>query len=164
MDGFLIGRFQPFHLGHLEALRFALSRVDRLYLGLGSSNRPVQKANPFSARERKRMILDSVDNAMRQRMEIFFIPDLDDHQKWVEQIDGIVPGFDLVFTNDALTRHIYSRRRVDVVAIPFTDRGSLSGTHIRNLMASDSAWEHLVPAGTRKFLNSVDAADRLRNL
>ena len=43
MDGLLIGRFQPFHLGHLEALQFALSKVDKLWVGLGSSNKPVKK-------------------------------------------------------------------------------------------------------------------------
>ena len=53
MNGLLIGRFQPFHLGHLDALRFALSKVDKLWIGLGSSNKPLQKNNPFSAEERK---------------------------------------------------------------------------------------------------------------
>ena len=47
MNGLLIGRFQPFHLGHLDALQFALSKVDKLWVGLGSSNLPPQKDNPF---------------------------------------------------------------------------------------------------------------------
>ena len=29
MNGFLIGRFQPFHLGHVEAIKFALSNVEQ---------------------------------------------------------------------------------------------------------------------------------------
>ena len=28
MIGFLIGRFQPFHLGHFAAIKFALSKVE----------------------------------------------------------------------------------------------------------------------------------------
>ena len=52
MNGLLIGRFQPFHLGHLSALRFALPKVDKLWLGLGSSNKPIEKNNPFSIEER----------------------------------------------------------------------------------------------------------------
>ena len=55
MDGLLIGRFQPFHLGHLDALGFALSKVDKLWVGLGSSNKSIEKSNPFSAEERKEM-------------------------------------------------------------------------------------------------------------
>ena len=60
MNGLLIGRFQPFHLGHLEALKFALSKVDNLWLGLGSSNKSIEKSNPFSAEERKKN--DSIFN------------------------------------------------------------------------------------------------------
>jgi len=47
MNGLLIGRFQPFHLGHLEAFQFALSKVDKLWVGLGSSNKPAQKKRSF---------------------------------------------------------------------------------------------------------------------
>ncbi len=43
MNGLLIGRFQPFHLGHLEAFRFALSKVDKLWIGIGSSNKSSEK-------------------------------------------------------------------------------------------------------------------------
>ena len=32
MNGLLIGRFQPFHLGHLEALQFALSVASNVYV------------------------------------------------------------------------------------------------------------------------------------
>ena len=38
MNGLLIGRFQPFHLGHLDALRFALSNVDKLFIIRDFSN------------------------------------------------------------------------------------------------------------------------------
>ncbi len=70
MDGLLIGRFQPFHLGHLEALRFALSKVDKLWVGLGSSNKPVEKNNPFTAQQRKEMILSSIDDSMKEKISI----------------------------------------------------------------------------------------------
>ena len=45
MNGFLIGRFQPFHLGHLEAVKFALSNVNHLYIGIGSSNKSNELRN-----------------------------------------------------------------------------------------------------------------------
>ena len=45
MNGFLIGRFQPFHLGHVEAVKFALSNVDYLYIGIGSSNKSNELRN-----------------------------------------------------------------------------------------------------------------------
>ena len=164
MNGLLIGRFQPFHLGHLEALQFALSKVDKLWVGLGSSNKPMQKNNPFSAEERKQMILSSIDNTMKEKISIYFIPDLDNHVKWIEKIDTIVPTFDIIFSNDELTKHLYSKRSVQVIAIPFLNRNVLSGTNIRDLIISDQKWDNLVPQGTRNFLKNTSAKEHLKNL
>jgi len=164
MNGLLIGRFQPFHLGHLEALQFALSKVDKLWVGLGSSNKPPEKNNPFSAEERKKMILSSIDDSMKNKITIYFIPDLDNHVKWIQKIDTIVPKFDIVFSNDPLTNHLYSKRSVQVMAIPFLKRDQLSGTRIRNLINSDQKWENFVPEGTKNFLINTSAKEHLKNL
>ena len=164
MNGLLIGRFQPFHLGHLEALRFALSKVDNLWLGLGSSNKPTEKNNPFSAEERREMILSSIDDSMKEKISIYFIPDLDNHVKWIEKIDTIVPDFDIVFSNDELTNHLYSKRDVQVLSIPFLKRNELSGTNVRDLIISDQNWNVLVPKGTENFLIANNAKERLKNL
>ncbi|MDX1596415.1 MAG: nicotinamide-nucleotide adenylyltransferase [Nitrosopumilaceae archaeon] len=164
MNGLLIGRFQPFHLGHLDALKFALSKTENLWVGLGSSNLPKSKDNPFSAEERKKMILDSIDDSISSRIEIFFIPDMDNHIKWIEMIDTIVPNFEIIFTNDPLTEKLYSKRGIKAVSIPFTNREILSGTNIRNMIVNDQNWQNLVPEGTRKFLESINAKDRLKIL
>ena len=164
MNGLMIGRFQPFHLGHLDALEFALSKVDKLWVGLGSSNKSPEKNNPFSAEERKEMILSSIDNSMKEKISIYFIPDLDNHVKWIEKIDTIVPKFDIVFSNDELTKHLYSKRDVQVVSIPFLKRDVLSGTNIRDLIISDQNWSDLVPEGTKNFLVKNNAKERLKNL
>ncbi|NQV40156.1 MAG: nicotinamide-nucleotide adenylyltransferase [Nitrosopumilus sp.] len=164
MDGLLIGRFQPFHLGHLEALQFALSKVDKLWVGLGSSNKPVEKNNPFTAEQRKEMILSSIDDSMKEKILIYFIPDVDNHIKWIEKIDTIVPKFGIIFSNDDLTKHLYSKRDIQVLTIPFLNRESLSGTNIRDLIIRDQKWDDLVPEGTRNFLQNTNAKDHLKNL
>jgi nicotinamide-nucleotide adenylyltransferase len=164
MNGLLIGRFQPFHLGHLDALQFALSKVDKLWVGLGSSNLPSQKDNPFSAEQRQEMILSSIDETMKEKISIYFIPDLDNHIKWIEKIDTIVPKFDIIFSNDELTKHLYSKRNIQVITIPFLKRDKLSGTHIRDLIISDQKWNDLVPEGSKKFLEKINAKNHLKNL
>jgi len=164
MNGLLIGRFQPFHLGHLEALQFALSKVDKLWIGLGSSNKPAEKNNPFTAEQRKEMILSSIDDSMKERISIYFIPDLDNHLKWIEKIDTIVPKFEIIFSNDELTKHLYSKRDIKVESIPFLNRESLSGTNIRDLIIRDQKWDDLVPDGTRNFLKNIGAKEHLKNL
>lgn len=164
MNGLLIGRFQPFHLGHLDALRYALSKVDNLWLGIGSANKSPEKNNPFSAEERKMMILSSIDDSISNRIQIFFIPDLENHEKWIEMIDTIVPKFEIIFSNDDLTKHLYSKRGTKIEPVPFTNRNSLSGTNIRDKITSDQKWEHLVPEGTKKILEKIGAKSRLKNL
>ncbi|MDH3203197.1 MAG: nicotinamide-nucleotide adenylyltransferase [Nitrosopumilus sp.] len=164
MNGLLIGRFQPFHLGHLEALQFALSKVEKLWVGLGSSNKPIEKNNPFTAEQRKKMILSSINNSMKERITIYFIPDLDDHIRWIEKIDTIVPKFDIIFSNDELTKHLYSKRNIQVISIPFVKRDVLSGTNVRDLIISNQKWNHLVPEGTKNFLTNTNVKERLKNL
>ena len=164
MNGLLIGRFQPFHLGHLAALRFALSKVDKLWLGLGSSNKPMEKNNPFSVDERKKMILSSIEDSIKNKISIFPIPDLDDHVKWIQNIDTIVPDYEIIFSNDPMTEHLYSKRKIQVTAIPFLKRDQLSGTRLRDLIKSDQKWDDLVPEGTKILLENLDAKNRLKIL
>ncbi len=164
MNGLLIGRFQPFHLGHLEALQFALSKVDKLWLGLGSSNKPIEKTNTFSVEERKQMIMSSIDDSIKNKISIYSIPDLDNHVKWIENIDTIVPDYQIVFSNDPMTEHLYSKRNVNVMTIPFFKRDQLSGTRLRDLIKSDQKWDDLVPEGTKLLLQKFDAKNRLKIL
>jgi nicotinamide-nucleotide adenylyltransferase len=164
MNGLLIGRFQPFHFGHLEALQFALSKVDKLWVGLGSSNLSPQRNNPFSAEQRKEMIFSSIDDSIKEKISLYFIPDLDNHIKWIEKIDTIVPKFDIIFSNDELTKHLYSKRSVQVIQIPFLKRDKLSGTNIRDLIISDQKWDDLVPNGTKNCLEKINVKNHLKNL
>ena len=164
MNGLLIGRFQPFHLGHLAALQFAIPKVDKLWLGLGSSNKPIEKNNPFSIEERKKMILSSIDDLIQNKISIFPIPDLDNHVKWIQNIDTIVPDYEIIFSNDPMTEHLYSKRNVQVIAIPFLKRDQLSGTRLRDLIKSDQKWDDLVPEGTKLILENLDTKNRLKIL
>ncbi len=110
------------------------------------------------------MILDSIDDSIKTRIQIYPIPDLENHIKWIELIDTIVPKFDVIFTNDDLTKHLYSKRNITVEPIPFTKREILSGTNIRDMILSDQNWQDLVPEGTKIFLNEINVKDRLKIL
>ena len=84
--------------------------------------------------------------------------------RWIEKIDTIVPKFDIIFSNDDLTKHLYSKRNIQVLSIPFLNRESLSGTNIRDLIISDQKWDDLVPDGTRNFLEKSNVKDLLKIL
>ena len=164
MNGLLIGRFQPFHLGHLDAVLFGLSRTENLFIGIGSSYKSNERRNPFSAEERREMIISSIEPSMADRLKIFDIPDVGDHEKWTYSIDKIVPEYNLVFSNDKFTDNLYKRRNIDVIMVPLKDRQKFSGTNIRELIADDENWQDLVPRGTKKVLDKIDAKERLKNL
>jgi len=164
MDGLLIGRFQPFHLGHLDAMLFGLSRVENLFICIGSSNKSNERKNPFSAKERREMIVTSIEPSIADRIKIFDVPDVGDHEKWTFEIDKTVPKYDIVFTNDEFTRTLFEKREISVISVILKDREKFSGTSIRNLIADDRNWRDLVPQGTRNVLDNVNAKERLQNL
>ena len=164
MDGLLIGRFQPFHLGHLDAVLFGLSRAENLFIGIGSSNKSNERENPFSAKERTDMIISSIESSIIDRIKIFDIPDVDNHEKWTFEIDQIVPKYDIVFTNDEFTKTLFEKRKISVVSVVLKDREKFSGTNVRQLITDDKNWQDLVPHGTRKVLDRINAKERLKNL
>jgi len=164
MDGLLIGRFQPFHLGHLDAVLFGLARTENLFICIGSSNKSNERKNPFSAEERREMILTSIEPSIADRIKIFDVPDIGDHEKWTFEIDKTVPKYDVVFTNDEFTKTLFEKRKISVISVILKDREKFSGTNIRNLIPEDKNWRDLVPQGTRNVLDNINAKERLQNL
>lgn len=164
MIGLLIGRFQPFHLGHLDAVKFALSKVSELSIGIGSSNKFNEKRNPFTADERKEMIQSSLDKTMLEKIKIYYVPDVNDHEKWTYQIDEIIPKYDVVFSNDDFTHTLFGKRKIKVISVPLKQREILSGTDIRTKIKEGQDWSGLVPEGTKKVLLEINAKERLANL
>jgi bifunctional NMN adenylyltransferase/nudix hydrolase len=57
--GVFIGRFQPWHKGHLQVALAALGQCRNLVILLGSANRGRDTRNPFTAKERAAVIADS---------------------------------------------------------------------------------------------------------
>lgn len=154
-SGLLIGRFQPFHLGHKHAVSYALSVASRLLLGIGSSNCSREPANPFTTDERRAMILNSLDKDILERTSIYEIPDVHNHIRWMAIIRDTLPKFDTVFTNDKITADLYRQNGTPVTGIPFLDRTFLSGTAIRAMASSGNPWKHLVPNGTADIVGSI---------
>jgi bifunctional NMN adenylyltransferase/nudix hydrolase len=85
-----IGRFQPFHKGHLEACRQALQVADKLIILVGSATSSPNIRNPFSFEERKEMILA---NLLSYSSKILIIPIRDYYYSdpaWLAQVQKSV--------------------------------------------------------------------------
>ncbi len=160
--GLLVGRFQPLHLGHLDIILGAAKQVGTLYLGIGSSNKPLDESNPFTVEERREMIEKSLDSRTLSRVKIFAVPDADDHREWIKCIEKMIPGYDVVFTADAMTARLHRERGIRVVEPEMISRDTLSGTAIRFMMQrGDAGYLELVPAGAASVLERINAPGRL---
>lgn len=161
-----VGRFQPFHLGHLEAIRYILGESSELIIVVGSAQYSHELDNPFTAGERVRMIKLALDGAGidPSRYYIIPVPDVHVHMMWVSQVVGYTPKFDVVYTNEPLTRRLFIESGFRVEPVPFHEREVYSATEIRKRMLNGEDWEKLVPKGVAQFIKEVDGVGRLRDL
>jgi len=155
----IIGRFQPFHLGHLRLIEFAAREVDSIIIGIGSSQESNTWENPFSAAERRRMIENSLFGI---KFEIFDIPDISNNEIWVSHVKKIVPEFDSVYTNAELERRLFKKAGCEVRETPFFNRGNYSGTEVRRRILAGEEWKNLVPEGTLKIIEEIDGEERIK--
>lgn len=164
--GLLVGRFQPFHNGHLAAVKFALKKVDYLYVVVGSAQRSHERDNPFTAGERISMIKSALDanGVDPARWMAVPIPDAESHSTWVASVEAMLPKFDVVFTNDALTFLLFKEEGIEVSAVPYLDRGSYSATNVRNRILERRDWQSLVPKEVAKLVKDFGAVERIKTL
>jgi bifunctional NMN adenylyltransferase/nudix hydrolase len=85
--GVYIGRFQPFHHGHLRSIEFALTKVDKLIIVLGSHQIAMNIRNPWSTSERAELIEQCLSAKQRDRVTFLPMHDwLDRDNKWLTSI------------------------------------------------------------------------------
>jgi nicotinamide-nucleotide adenylyltransferase len=83
---------------------------------------------------------------------------------WVAEVLGYTPKFDVVFTNEPLTRRLFVEAGYKVEPIPFYKREIYSATEIRQRMLKNKNWEELVPESTVQFINEIGGVERIREL
>jgi bifunctional NMN adenylyltransferase/nudix hydrolase len=86
----LIGRFQPIHNAHLEIIKRATALCDNLIVITGSAAQPRTYKNPFTSRERERMIKAATAGLS---IAITVVPNIDtiyNDQAWAVRVQKIV--------------------------------------------------------------------------
>lgn len=164
--GLYVGRFQPFHLGHLSMVKQILNSVDELVIVIGSAQYSHDLDNPFTAGERLVMIREALEEARIdcQRVWIVPVPDVHLHMMWVSALEGYTPKFDVVFSNEPLTRRLFREAGYKIKAIEFYDRKVFSSTRIRQNMLEGDSWKKLVPKSVADLIEKIDGIPRLRDL
>ena len=87
-----IGRFQPFHDGHMTTLEAAFEKAKKVIIVIGSSNAAPNPKNPLTADQRVDMILASV-STHPNKTDMVFVP-VEDRwykpHKWTEFVQSAV--------------------------------------------------------------------------
>lgn len=164
--GLYVGRFQPFHTGHIEAIKFALGKVEELIIVIGSAQYSFTLDNPFTAGERMAMIRRGLEEVGVESSKYQIVPvsDINIHALWVAHIKSLTPKFDLVFSNEPLTSRLFKEDGTTVESIPYFHRNVYSSTEIRKRMISNEDWTSLMPKCVSNYIKEIDGIERIIEL
>lgn len=165
----LLGRFQPFHLGHQMAILKGLELASQVILLCGSAFQPRSLRNPWNFQEREAMIRGSFTPSENQRL--LFKPVIDviyNHNLWRQHVNKIVA--ELIATKNSKIAFIsskepstydYGNEFPEWNMIELKNKPDINATHIRNKLFTNpgklSDIVHLVPANVHKYLKQFSA-------
>lgn len=162
-----IGRFQPFHLGHLDAVRqiFADGKTRFLVIGIGSAEENYTPENPFSAGERFEMIFDSLLEAgiTADRFNICPIRNIHHYGLWPHHNKLLLPPFARVYSGSPLVKMLFGDN-ANLEVCTLQDNTGITATAVRAALKADDDIENLVPTATITLLKKIGAAERMRNI
>lgn len=161
MKGLFIGRFQPFHKGHLEVVKKMHEECDTVIIGVGSAQVERETSDPLSGGERIEMIRRTLKNKINN-FEIYPIPDIECYPAWTHYVKAILPPFDRVYASSEIVLKLFKNTRIETVEIEKIQRDKYSGTEIRERIRDGEAWRDLVPEEVAEFLEEIDMKQRLK--
>ena len=163
MRALVVGRFQPFHKGHLSAILEVLSKCDEVIIVIGSAEESHTSSNPFTASERYQMISSSLPEDARARVHIIPVRDVNRYAIWVNHVESYVPPFDVVYSNSAITRSLFAQVGYDVRKTKAYNQKLYSGSEIRRRILAGERWKHLVPPTVHSIAEELGVRERLRD-
>lgn len=163
-NALLIGRFQPFHNGHLEVIRTILKECDYLTIGIGSAQYSHTYENPFTAGERHLMISRALEKDGVKNFFLVPIVDINRYAVWVAHVASLVPPFKAVYSNNPLTKRLFSEAGYEVRASPLFNVELYSGTEIRRRILAGKEWRDLVPKAVSDVIDEIKGEERIREL
>ena len=167
-----LGRFQPFHNGHLETVKWLQDHYEKMYIAIGSADKAFQARNPFTAGERWRMVRETLHDEGINHVEIFQVDDCPDDFVWVKQVEKKLPPFQAVVANNPYVWMLMREAGYDGVFTPPYDRKVWSASNVRRLMIHGPnyqaermelvKWQNLVPDAVIRVLNGINGEERVQ--
>lgn len=151
--GLFIGRFQPFHNGHLAIIKLALQKVDRLKIVLGSAQISRTTENPFNVKERQMLLEAALQEAGITRYELFTVEDIPKDEEYPTHVKKKVGDFEIVFAGEnKIIRKLFTEAGYKVIT-----SARLNGwiaTEIRQRMRQNQEYQGLVPKKVHAILKT----------
>lgn len=153
--GLVIGRFQPFHLGHVFLIKEALRLCEKVVIGIGSSN-VLDQDNIFTFEQRLKMIeLFIREEKLEERIiKVVPIPDVPDDEEWFEITKKAIGHVDVVLGNNDWVNRIFEENGYKIKKIEYFDRVNLEGKKIRELIQKKENWGNRVASYIQEMINS----------
>ena len=163
MRGLMMGRFQPFHLGHLDLAKQILDECDEIIIAITSSQFNYLEKDPFTAGERIQMIHDSLRESSLDlnRCYVLSIENQFNISTWASYLKSALPHFDRVYSGNDYVSMLLSDSGIDVVKPIFFERDQHNATKIRSMIISNDNWRVLVPNAVYALLRKINAQKRL---
>ncbi len=159
-----VGRFQPFHKGHLSVIKKALEREERLIIVIGSAEENHEPANPFTAGERYQMIEAALEAEDISACRYVIIPvrNVENFMVWTTHVDQYIPPVDTVYTGSDIVKHLYERHgKYTIKDVEFVSQ--VSGTRIREkMLKGDDEWKEMVHPAVARLIEQWDGVKRIR--
>jgi nicotinamide-nucleotide adenylyltransferase len=159
-----VGRFQPFHNGHLDAIRAILAAEDRVVIVIGSAEENNEPANPFTAGERFQMIEAALEasGVERDRYVILPVRNIKNFMLWTAHVDQYIPPIYKVYTGSQIVRELYeSYGRYEIASLDFNFE--VHGTSIREkMLAGDLTWRDEVHPKVLELIEAWRGVERLK--
>lgn len=139
--GLIIGRFQPFHKGHLDMMEQIIKEVTHVKIAIGSSNTKRTHDNPLSYEERKEYICSLLPYT---NYTIYPSPDMDSDEEWIHHLVKEVGPFDIAFVTD----NPWTEKILQQYSIPYHKT-------VSHIQVSGSAIRESIRAKNEKFKNAL---------
>jgi len=170
--GLIVGRYQMFHNGHLNTIKYMDEQddIDEIIIGIGSSqydrnNKSWEMpwiTNPFTYEEREEMIIEALKGKIKKPVKIVGIQDQHNIVRWVDYIIHKLPQFHMYFTNTRSEIEHFLKKGQQIRNIPVT--GSFHAQTIREMIAIGEDWKEYVPEGVYRYINKINGSEILREL
>ena len=161
--GLILGRFQPFHYGHLELIKSIIENEIEPLICIGSAQYSHTDENPFTVEERKKMI-DTIMENINCEYSIFEIPDINNYDLYVSHLEKFVPDFDYVYSGNPIVQKLFGNAGYDIIKLKMINREVWKGSAIRQAMKEDDDWESAVPSQIVEIIHNINGTERLKIL